>query len=577
MKKIYLLLIVLMGVIMTSCNKDFLDRTPLDQISDPDFWTSETDLELYLNSFYDSFEGWWVAGGGKAPTYDEGTDLALPNPNTYGGNWTSRLDGVITVPASGGGWNWGSVRRINYFLKNIDRVESTSEMVEHYVGEGYFFRAWYYFDLFRTFGALPIITKPLSAEDEDILYGPRNPRTEVADFILEDIDMAISKMKYGSELPDHRTRLSKDIALMFKARVALYEGTWEKYHAGTDFAGTGDPTVYLQIARDAAKQIMDDGNYSLVTGDPNAVYFELFNQVDYTGNQEVLFFKHFDGPTYGSDFSNQLWNWPNGYGITLDMTRFYLCSDGLPRAVSPLFEGDETLAILEKNRDPRLVQSVMVPGDIRRIDGGDTTYYNNPDVYNCGTGIESQKYRHIHVDPAVGPNNTNVDYIFMRYAEALLMYAEAQAELGEITQGDLDMTINQLRDRVGMPHLKMGSITADPNWPNYGHAISDVLHEIRRERVTELYGEGFRFHDLMRWRAHEYFVGKRFIGTKYTEELRAIDAGMPESDDGFLDPLRYILTGPNSGYGFNPNRDYLMPLPTNELTLNPALGQNPGW
>ena len=162
-------------------------------------------------------------------------------------------------------------------------------------------------------------------------------------------------------------------------------------------------------------------------------------------------------------------------------------------------------------------------------------------------------------------------------AKKFTRYAEAQAELGEITQGDLDMTINQLRDRVGMPHLKMGSITADPNWPNYGHAISDVLHEIRRERVTELYGEGFRFHDLMRWRAHEYFVGKRFIGTKYTEELRAIDAGMPESDDGFLDPLRYILTGPNSGYGFNPNRDYLMPLPTNELTLNPALGQNPGW
>jgi len=208
---------------------------------------------------------------------------------------------------------------------------------------------------------------------------------------------------------------------------------------------------------------------------------------------------------------------------------------------------------------------------------GDTTYYVNPDVYNNGTGIESQKYRHIHVDPAVGPNNTNVDYIFMRFAEALLMYAEARAELGEITQGDIDMTINQLRDRVGMPHLNMGSIAADPNWPDYGHSISDVLHEIRRERVTELYGEGFRFDDLMRWRSHQYFIGKRFIGTKYTDELRAIDAGMPESDDGFLDPMRFILTGPNSGYGFNPNRDYLMPLPSSELTLNPALGQNPGW
>ncbi len=577
MKKIYIILIVLMGVFLYSCNKDFLDRTPLDQISDPDFWTSETDLELYLNDFYDSFEGWWVSGGGKAPTYDQGTDLALPNPNSYGGDWTTRLDGVITVPASGGGWNWGNIRRVNFFLENSERVEAGSPMADHYKGEGYFFRAWFYFDLFRSFGDLPIITKALSAEDEDILYGARSPRTEVANFILDDIDMAISMMKYGSELASHRTRLSKDIALMFKARVALYEGTWEKYHAGSEFAGTGDPNEYLRMARDAAKQIMDDGNYSLVTGDPNSVYFELFNQVDYSGNPEVLFFKHYDRETYGTSFSNQLWNWPNGYGITLDMTRFYLCDDGLPTALSSKFVGDETLDILETNRDPRLAQTVMVPGDIRRIMGGDTTIYDNPDVYNCGTGIESQKYRHILVDPAVGPENHNVDYIFMRYAEALLIYAEAKAELGEISQSDIDMTINQLRDRVGMPHLNMGAISRDPNWPDYGHSISDVLQEIRRERVTELYGEGFRFDDLMRWRAHEYFMGRRFIGTKYTDELRAIDGGMPESDDGFLDPLRNILTGPNNGYGFNPNRDYLMPIPTNELTLNPNLTQNPGW
>lgn len=577
MKKIYFILIILMGISMYSCDKDFLDKTPLDQISDPDFWTSETDLELYLNDFYDFFDGWWVAGGGKAPTYDQGTDLALPTPNAYGDDWTNRMDGVITIPASADLWAWGRVRRVNYFLENVERVESPSDMVDHYVGEGYFFRAWFYFDLFRNFGALPIITKALSADDEDILYGGRNPRTEVADFILNDIDMAISKLKYGSELANHKTRLSKDIALMFKARVALYEGTWEKYHAGSDFAGTGDVQKYLGMARDAAKQIMDDANYSLVTGDPNSVYFNLFNQVDYTGNQEVIFFKHFDGSTYGSNFSNQLWNWPNGYGITLDMTRFYLCTDGLPTAVSPLFVGDETLDILEINRDPRLVQTVMVPGDIRRIMGGDTTYYTNPDVYNNGTGIESQKYRLILVDPAVGPDNTNVDYIFMRFAEALLMYAEARAELGEITQGDIDMTINQLRDRVGMPHLNMASITSDPNWPDYGHSISDILHEIRRERVTELYGEGFRFDDLMRWRSHQYFVGKRFIGTKYTDELRAIDAGMPENDDGFLDPLRYLLTGPNNGYGFDSNRDYLRPLPSNELILNTNLTQNPGW
>ena len=577
MKKIFYFLIILLGMFLNSCEKDFLDKTPLDEISDPDFWNTATDLELYLNGLYDDIEGWWVSGGGKAPTYDVGTDLALPPPNAYGDDWTPRLDGVINVPASGGGWSWGNVRRINYFLENANRIKENDPMVDHYIGEGYLFRAWFYYELFRNFGALPIITKPVSTEDEDILYGSRSSRTEVADFILSDIDKAISKLKYGHELTAHGNRFSKDIALLFKARVALYAGTWEKYHQGTVFGGETDGSDYLQQAANAAKQVIDDGNYHLVTGDPNTVYFELFNKVDYAGNPEVLFFKHYNREDYGTNFSNQLWNWPNGYGITLDMTRFYLCKDGLPTAVSPLFVGDSILPLIEINRDPRLAQTIMVPGDIRRIDGTDTVYYYNPDLYNCGTGIESQKFRLIKVDPAVGPHNHDVDYILFRFAEALLIYAEAKAELGTLTQADVDLTINQLRDRVGMPHLILGSITPDPNWPDYGYPLPDYLYEIRRERVTELYGEGFRFDDLMRWRAHNYWIGKRFIGPYYTDELKQVDANMPANDDGYLDPLKYRLTGPNGGYGFNPERDYLLPLPINELTLNPDLTQNPGW
>ena len=578
MKKILYFMIILLGIFMYSC-EDLLDKTPLDQISDPDFWTSETDLELYLNRFYDSFDGWEVSGGGYAAPKDRGTDLVLPPPNVYGGDYTPRLDGVVTVPASANNtvWNWSNVRNINYFLENASRVEASGPMTDHYIGEGYYFRAHFYFELFKMYGALPILTKPLGAEDTDLLYGARNPRSEVADFILSDLDMAISKMKYGSELANHRTRLSKDIALMFKARVALYEGTWEKYHQGTDFGGSTDGTKYLEQARDAAKQIIDDGNYSLVTGDPNSVYFEMFNQVDYTGHPEVLFFKHFNRETYGTNFSNQLWNWPNAHGLTQDLTRYYLCTDGLPTAVSPLFVGDSILSLVEVNRDPRLAQTIMVPGDIRRIDGTDTTIYEYPNLYGTGTGYESQKFRMIHVDPAVGPENHNVDYIFFRFAEALLIYAEAKGELGTITQADVDITINQLRDRVGMPHLVMGSITPDPNWPDYGYPLTDVLKEIRRERVVEMYGEGVRFEDLMRWRAHKLIIGKRFTGTYYTDELRAVDPNMPVNEDGYLDPLMNILTGPDNGYGFNPERDYLLPIPSNELVLNKNLDQNPGW
>ena len=213
-------------------------------------------------------------------------------------------------------------------------------MTDHYIGEGYYFRAHFYYELFKQFGALPIITKPVDADDVDILYGARNSRTEVANFILSDLDMAISKMKHGSELATHGTRLSKDIALLFKARVALYIGTWEKYHSGTVFAGSTDGSGYIEQARDAAKQVMDDANYSLITGDPNSVYMDMFNLVDYSNHPEVLFYKHYDRETYGSDFSNQLWNWPNAYGITQDLTDIILCTDGLPTAVSPLFVGD---------------------------------------------------------------------------------------------------------------------------------------------------------------------------------------------------------------------------------------------
>lgn len=577
MKKINYKAILVSVLMLFSCDDDFLNRVPLDQISDPEFWNSTGDMELFLNSFYDTFDGWPPSGGGNAPTKDRGTDIALPAINVFGASWTPRLDGTINIPPSGGGWNWVNIRNINYFLNNVDRVKERTSMTDHFIGEGHFFRAWFYFDMMKNFGALPIITKAVTEEDVDILYAPRNNRTEVFNFILSDLEIAISKMRHSHQLATPGTRLSKDIAIMFKARACLYEGTWEKYHFGSPFAGQTDGKAFLQQAADAALQIIDGGNFSLVTGDTSTVYANLFNRTSYAGVKEVIFYKHFDRETHGNTFGNQLWNWPNAYGYTHEATRFFLCKDGLPIAASPLFVGDATLDVVEVNRDPRLAQSVMVPTDIRRIQGTTITYFNAPDVVNSGTGIESQKFRHIVVDPAVGIQNHNVDYIFMRLPEAMLIYAEARAELGLLTQGDVDRTINRIRDRVGMPHLLLGNITADPNWPNYGYGIPDYLHEIRRERTVELFAEGFRFDDLMRWRAHNYWVGTRFVGTFATEELKKIAPSIPVNEAGFFDPYRFTLSGPGSTFAFNPNRDYLLPLPTNELTLNPNLKQNPGW
>lgn len=578
MKKFAIIIcVIIAGLGSYSCEEEILDRTPLDQISDPDFWTSQTDLELYVNQFYDDIEGWFPSGGGGAPTLDLGTDIAYESLNNFGFTYTFQLDGTLNVPTSGGGWNWGNVRDVNYFLANADRVTSGGDLVDHYIGEGHYFRAFFYFDLLRRFGDLPIIKEPVNVDDEDILYGERSSRTEVFNFILEDLDMAISMMKNGPQLANHQNRISKEVAQLFKARVALYEGTWEKYHAGTVFAGDTDGSAYIQEAADAAKAVIDGGNYSLFTGDPDYAYFDLFNNTDYAGNPEVLLFRHYNGLEFGDSFSNQLWNWPNRYGWTREATQFYLCTDGDPISVSPLFVGDDSLEILEINRDPRLAQSAMVPGDPRQINGTDTTFYTVPaSLFDAPTGIASQKFRLVVVDPSAGVNNGNVDYINFRFAEALLIYAEAKAELGQLTQADLDLTINQLRDRVGMPHMTM-TPTSDPDAIDYGYPISDVLYEIRRERTVELLGEGHRMNDLMRWRAHAYWQGNRFTGVYYTDDMKAEVSTLPVNGAGYLDPFINFLTGPNNTYGFDETRDYLLPIPIQERTLNPNLSQNPGW
>ena len=578
MKKIYYIIFLSIVIISSSC-KDLLDKKPLDQISEPAFWKTENDLQLFLNTFYSTFPGWEALGSGGANMKDNGTDLSL------GVNiWLStkdRLDGVLTVPSSGGGWDWTNVRNVNYFLANARNV-TKGNLVNQYNGEGHFFRAWFYFQLLSKFGSLPIITKPVNVGDVGILYGSRSSRTQVANFIISDLDSAILLMGKPSAVP--ASRLNTDVASQFKARVCLYEGTWEKYHKGDVFAGETDGTVFLQNAATAAKVVMDAGDYSLVQGNKNSVYYNLFNQIDYSKNSEVLLWKQYDfntyGQNYGGIFGNQLWNWPNGSGITLDMMRTYLCSDGLPISASPLYKGDVDLRQVTVNRDPRCIQSVMTPHDVVTITlKNDTTFFVLPSIGPFGepTGYEYQKFRRPQFDPVTGTYSQSVGYIIFRYAEALLIYAEAKAESGQLTQADVDLTINKLRQRVGMPPLVLGSITADPAWPDYGYILPDYLYEIRRERIVELFSEGFRLDDLMRWAAHKLFLGKKPLGTYYTDEIKALFNTLHSDAKGYIDPYVGVLSGPNGGWGFKPGRDYLLAIPSNELTLNKNLTQNPGW
>ena len=334
MKKLFFIILVLVSTSLfnSSCNKDFLDLTPADQISDPEFWTSPQDMELFINGLYSVLPGWLASGSGGNPLLDAGTDMAIAV-----GLWLptkNRMDGTINIPSSGGGWTWTDVRNVNYFLANASRVPDGG-LKDHYIGEAHFFRAWNYFNLMKQFGDLPIITKPLAPDDKDLLFAARSSRTDVANFIISDLDMAISKLKKKSDVPAQR--ISRDIANLFLARVSLYEGTWEKYHRNDVFKGTTDGTAFLTKAAQAAKAVMDGGVYSLVTGNPNSVYHDLFNQINLSTNSEILLWRSYS-TAQGDAFTNQLWNWPHGSGYTQDLIRTYLCTDGLPISKSPLYK-----------------------------------------------------------------------------------------------------------------------------------------------------------------------------------------------------------------------------------------------
>lgn len=555
-----------------SCKKEFLTRNPLNQITEPEFWKTTSDMEVYLNNFYASLPDWGSHDGG--PYWkDNNSDNMAP------GLFNTRLSGLLTLPATGGGWDWTSIRAVNLFIEKAPSA-APGALKDHYVGEGFFFRAWFYFNLLQNFGDLPWIDRSLQTNSEE-LYKPRDPRNLVADNILKDLDDAIQLLQDKETAP--LFRINRSIALAFKSRVALFEGSWEKYHAGTSFAaGNPDPQKYFRQAAEAANTLMQEGKYAIFTqGNPQKDYSLLFNQSDLSGNPEVLFWRKYKLGLSSHNGQRYLAIIAGNTGVTRSMVRSFLCTDGKPIATSPLYQGDHTLLHTIANRDPRLDQLIFTPGDPITIDyagGGDTLSVFERAAVNLGG--DSRDVTGYQIEKGVYPDKTLQQGDFMsttapiifRLAEVLLNYAEAKAELGELTQDDLNKSINLLRDRVDMPHLLLNNIDNDPDWdfPD----LSPLLNEIRRERRVELACEGFRFADLLRWRAHHLIKSERSKGAWLNTADYPGGINITVDADGYIDPYQQALP---AGFGFDPDRDYLLPLSAYELSLNEALTQNPGW
>lgn len=534
---------------LVSCKEDgFLNRYPLSDISPQKFFKNEADLQIYCNQYYSklSLQNFVNAD-------DDSDDKANASINSF-------LAGTSTVPTTGGGWDFAFIRTCNFFLANCSKASVGDNIKNIYAGETLFFRANDFWSKVKSFGDVPYINKYIDDTSNSALYGPRTPHKQVMDSVLKDLNFAVEHLP--QDAPDGR--LNKYMALALKARVCLWEGTYRKYFAA------GEETIYLQQAINAAEQIMDSGKFTVYkTGNPQSDYYNLFIQDELQGNSEAIMPMRYITTVLTNNFDRQLGEAGDGY--TKNFVRSFLCTDGKPISLSPLYKGDDTPDDEAANRDPRYKQQIAVRG----FD------FLNGDIISLpriGTSVTSTGYQPIKGRSsglaAWNANQSTYDVFIFRYAETLLIEAEAKAELGLCTQIVLDNTINKLRDRVGMPHMQITGLVKDPksDFPE----LSVLIDEIRRERRVELGAEGFRFDDLLRWHAGTLINNpETVLGMKLTPDLRK-QYSSDQISNIVVDDNNYIKVYPGITRKWN-NKLYLKPLPIQELTLNPGLKQNPGW
>lgn len=594
MRRIIILVLCIAAV--SGCKKDFLDKQPLDVISGATYWNTEQDLQLYNNAVYPLYimgygtdfadavyQPWGVA---SPQVYG---DVITDNgaPLTYSKVAANEYNAYLSGGSGSGGWNFNNIRTLNFFLDHYQHA-AVSDSIKHiYAGEIYFFKAWDYFEKVKLFGDVPWLTHALETNSPE-LYAPRTPRAGVMDSIMSNLDLAIqwlpTRATQQSQLPG---RINKDIAMHLKARIALHEGTFRKYH------GLADGDRFIQLAATTAEALMATGNYSIYkypsVADP---YNQMFAKYTYSDNKEVILWKEYSASLQlGAAFSRYFaQNLRHQFGVTRNLIDEYLCTDGQPISTSPLFNAADRGVIRNEfaNRDPRLAQTVAQYGQYE-LASSSIQGANNAPLPNlpglsgnkCPTGYRLAKW--FLNDPADWNRVTNgmqADPVF-RYAETLLIYAEAKAELGECDQQVLDQTVNAIRDRVGMVHLTIGSIPSDPEldaaYSTYcNYTPSPLLREIRRERRVELAFENFRWDDLMRWDAGKFLnipvLGMKFVQADYPKITPGKDIYL--NDDGYIEPYQKTLTGRNRQFN---ERQYYFPIDIEDLILNDKLTQNPGW
>ena len=556
MRKILLYtLMTLAAAGMASC-EDFLTRDTYDQIGSDEFWKSETDLELYANGFIQKM----IPGDGTITRGDIYADYCAVDIPTD----LLRPDGNVS-PDNQTGWaesNWTNLRRVNYMLDNMHKCKGrvSDEIYNHYEGVARFWRAWFYYDKVQTFGAVPWYDFTIAASDKEAMMKPRDSREYVMDKVLEDLTFASTYCLSDAKFTKGSALINKWVALAFKSRVCLYEGTFRKYHSREPSsdkpwqAEYNADNKFLREAAAAAKEIMDKGPYSLVTGDVKTAYRSLFTSAGLL-TQEVIFGREYSKEL--SAFHETSWYYYSPtYGAKIAMTKkfmnTYLTTRGTPFTD---IDGYQTIDFIREfdGRDARMAQTVISPTYKMKISGRERLYSPNWKVTR--TGYHPIKWSiDDDADNVLSKAASWNSLPIIRYAEILLNYVEA---LNEYDPGNPDILtyLNMVRKRAGVPDI-------DKVYPEAVGNQTQMRELIRRERHVELCYENLRYFDIRTWMTAETEHGDVY-GMN-------VDAGNSFTDEAFYEKTVFETRV------FRPEF-YLFPIPQSEINRDPQIVQNPGW
>ena len=618
MKKIYAVFISGLSVLAFSSCEGFLDKFPETSLSPETFYTSEKELELATNGFYTML-----------PSPDNTTDGALQDNDLEYHVALSSLQ-MGNRSAENESWSsstWSNLRALNYYLEHS--VNCTSEDIrKKYDGVAYFFRAMFYYEKVRKYGDIPWYDHVISANDKASLYRARDSRGFVMQKIMEDLDKAIDGLPVT--WTEGVYRINKYAAYAFKSRVALFEGTWRKYHDVPDETYTKDDGTqltlsseyFLRQSADAAKAVIDYGKYKMYKGETivkGQPYRDFFVLEDAETSETILSRRYLYTDEMNIRHGVQFKYKNQRHSLTRALAYHYLMADGTPFQSQ---EGWQTMQYNQefKNRDPRMAQTIAAPDYVAVGTDASTKYYPSCKDYDR-SGYRPIKY--FSDDTHDGAGTSTTDYAIFRYGEVLLNYAEAKAELGEADQTVIDQTVNVIRARVGMPALDVTKAngTSDAFLSSYytdkhlDGPDKGLILEIRRERTVELVNEGFRLWDMLRWHEGQQLcpasntLGPGFIGCWFpglgeydmnndgTPDLCIYTGTKPSTDcENTLDVSEgkentlsegtsgYLIQFKDQSYKWE-EKDYLYPIPVKQIQIYPkdettgesVLTQNPGY